>query len=158
MWMFTKYGFFSIVLDSQNLSLAAIRGRAVKDLEALKKAFPALLQDAEIKLTPERDYYCRLTIDRTQLPELYAAMAEAIDYPDFKTELKRTHAQDDKLPLLNNLWGTMNRYQDQVHPGMGLYNGYRGPAGGKPKRNRRKPAVTGDLDYLDDGSQSFRFR
>jgi hypothetical protein len=143
MWIFTKHGFFSIVLDAADHSQASIRGRAIKDLEALQQAFPDLLGGYLVRLTPERDYYCRLTIPRAELPLLYAALAEAIDYPDFKTELKRTHAQDDKLPLLNNLWGTMNRYQNQVHPGMGLYNGYRGAAGPLLDFDTRDPALEG---------------
>jgi|GEM_PF-1830818 len=147
MWMFTKHGFFSIVLSSANPKNVAIRARAVKDLEALREAFPQIL-DEEIILTPDRDYYARILIATTDLPELMAQLGEDIDYPDFKSELKRSHTQDDKLPLLNELWRTMNDYQHQQHPGKGLYNSFkRKPAAPAPKKGRGKKVQPEEDNY-----------
>lgn len=164
MWTFTKYGFFSIVLDARDHSKVAYRARAVKDLEALQAAFPAQLAGSEIILTPNRDYYARVIISAAQHQALALAMAVALDYSDFKTHLKTTHCQDDKLDILNKLWGTMNDYQHQTHPYMGAYTPHKAAAytgygrygyGTTPKRTKkaRKPSPDQRPDERPDLNQ-----
>src|SRR5664279_2629124 len=100
MWIITTSGFVSVVqnLDSKGPDDALlVRGRVRVDLERLadfaaqRGARPAVVE------SPDADYGFRLTTSRGNLAAFLAAQVDALDYPNFKSEVakadpERAHA------------------------------------------------------------------
>jgi hypothetical protein len=87
MWLFTKYGFYSIVrapaADGQPPDTMAIRARRLQDLEALRPFTPI----GSIVKTPERDYPFRCFLTSEQTCTLLSDLGETIDYENFKEKI-----------------------------------------------------------------------
>ena len=87
MWLFTKYGFYSIVrapaADGQPLDTMAIRARRIEDLEALRSFVPI----GHIVKTPERDYPFRCFLTPGECSAMLSDMGETIDYENFKEKI-----------------------------------------------------------------------
>lgn len=58
-----------------------VRARAARDLEGLRAAAKL---ETEILATPQADYACRVVVDHAQLARVLAALADSIDYSNFK--------------------------------------------------------------------------
>ena len=63
-------------------SVSRLRGH----LDALKKRFPDVLGECEIKETAETDYAYRLFVQKPEWIKVLAALAEETDYDNFKSE------------------------------------------------------------------------
>lgn len=111
MWLFTKYGFFSIVKKTDGFH---IRARKRGDLEALREEFR---QDRDFVLPPiaetkGNDYAYRIVISsETLLPLIFNNLARSIDYSNFKGKISATPDQRDKLSPLHQIWEIMSEYQ-----------------------------------------------
>lgn len=110
MWLFTKTGYFSVVQDRQNADQFHVRARFREDLERLRDAY---LQDLEIKHTPKADYAYRAQIDRMTFGELAIALANDVDYDNFKNAVTREQGHDRHMLYLD-VWHTMVRAQDEA--------------------------------------------
>ena len=83
MWLFTKYGFYSIVkkkYGDQEKPFQA-RARKRKDLENLLKLVP---MEGEIIDTLYADYYYRFVVDQEELGRIFDLLVENLDYDIFK--------------------------------------------------------------------------
>lgn len=98
MWLFTKYGFFSVVCARQgdgaygnlvDTGRMMVRARASEHLENLKAKFPDELGNCTIILTKDTDYACRLFVDKSAWISVAAALAEETDYDNFKSAVSR---------------------------------------------------------------------
>lgn len=98
MWLFTKHGFFSAVCARQDdggrgravdPDRVMVRARQRAHLEALACAFPDLLADTEIHCSANTDYAYRLFVPKDCFTRLAAALAEELDYDNFKSEAAR---------------------------------------------------------------------
>lgn len=118
MWIASKYGFFSIVKKKQTWE---IRARKKSDLENLIKH--ALAPTGfTVLTTPQADYRWRVVLHRSiDVAGLFAALADTIDYSNFKNMVKDQKDQADKLPAYHRIWGEMNFYQEQQPDGKRKY-------------------------------------
>ena len=114
MWLFTKYGFFSVVCarsvengvvtDKIDHSKMMIRSRCKEHLEALKLEMPFYLNDVEIHSDFGTDYAYRMFVNRIQYMGVIEYLAEDIDYGNFKSAAKEHGASDEYLHLLSEIW------------------------------------------------------
>lgn len=118
MWIFTKYGFFSVVSARQgdgghgqpvDPGRMMVRARVGKHLEALKCRFPDLLGGCEIKEFVGTDYAFRLFVDKAVWSEVLVGLNEDLDYDNFKSEVARFHGREGKdyEHALHDVWSVM---------------------------------------------------
>ena len=109
MWLFTRYGFFSVVWKRDRIQ---IRARCRRHLESLKKRFPFLL--GGILELPDADYRYRVETDRESWIATAGDLAAEIDYGNFKEEVgHRFGAGDDYVGLLHEVWDLGYEYQQR---------------------------------------------
>ena len=112
MWLFTRNGFYSVVQDKKDERLIQLRARIKDDLEnlfafaakELKIALPAIIS------TPQADYAYRVVVERTVWIKLASALAEEIDYCNFKDEVHGEHDRDDAYL---GVWSEMHQLQQK---------------------------------------------
>ena len=114
MWLFTRYGLFSIVQDtSARGEQMLVRARRREHLEALitfltdtwvRAGRLAEAEWGEIIETPDADYRWRITVSRSWLKHMFITLAGDITYGNFKAEVKRARASDKRYyRLLENV-------------------------------------------------------
>jgi hypothetical protein len=90
MWLLTTSGFLSVVrnLNSTGRSDALlVRGRVRSDLERLADFAPARGPRPALTEMDDADYRFRLTTSKETVAAFAASCVEAIDYPNFKSEV-----------------------------------------------------------------------
>lgn len=122
MWVFTKYGFFSAVcarmgngthgqpLDPDRIM---IRARVREHLEALADRFPDLIGAGKILDSTGTDYAYRIFLPKAVWAQVLAALAEEIDYDNFKSKVAQ-HQEDDGGAYehsLHEVWTVMRTLQ-----------------------------------------------
>lgn len=121
MWLFTRYGFFSVVLDpsikpehnSHGVTAhynVSIRSRVKKDLLLLLE-LPTALRAAqpEIVELKNRDYPYRIYASREELQELMQFLANDLDYDNFKNMVDRAKGMGpERHDLYSRVWGVMH--------------------------------------------------
>ncbi len=115
MWIFTKWGFFSVTQTTRRADQIQIRARARVHLENLQKAFP-ILERSPISETPENDYRFRIIVMRWRWEALGQKLTAAIDYSNFKGEVQRAGFARDMLDELHRIWTIMFGFQSRKHP------------------------------------------
>lgn len=122
MWLFTKYGFFSVVCARQgdgkygrpvDTGRMMVRARAAEHLENLLKRFPDELGNCEIVITKDTDYACRLFVDKAAWVTVAAALAEECDYDNFKSAVKHHLGPNgaEYEHRLHQVWDVMHKMQ-----------------------------------------------
>ena len=122
MWVFTKHGFYSAVCARQgdgkhgqpvDPNRIMVRARVREHLEALKKRFPNLLGQGEIREFVGTDYAYRLFVDKPAWSQVLAGLAEETDYDNFKSEVARHQGRAGAAygRSLHEVWSVMNRLQ-----------------------------------------------
>lgn len=108
MWLFTRYGFFSVVCvasNSINLNALQIRARFREHLVNLKKRFKFL--DYPIIKTTDSDYAYRMIVGHDVWDEVAIQLSHEINYSNFKNEVLSTMINDhDYYRWLNAVWQT----------------------------------------------------
>ncbi len=118
MWLFTKYGFYSIVCARQgdgrhgqpvDETRVMVRARVRGHLEALQRRFADLLGDAEIRTFEETDYAYRLFVPKDVWTTVAAALAEELNYDNFKAEVARVQGRAGAgyERALHDIWNVM---------------------------------------------------
>ncbi len=102
MWIFLSDAFLSVVQHKGDASKLLVRARLKGDIE---RAFPGVVAEE----TPIADYRYRATIPREQFAARLAALADGIDYTNFKKTVMDPARHDAYM----NVWGTMLREQDR---------------------------------------------
>lgn len=117
MWLFTRYGFFSIACArSANGSLdphtLMVRGRRKAHLENLQSRFKQIAA-AEIITLPDCDYRYRLIVPKTVWSTVVAELAEEQTWSNFKNEAGRFQgaAGEDYERALHIVWEVMDKIQ-----------------------------------------------
>lgn len=114
MWLITTRGFYSVVADRHHDGRLLVRARVREDLEALGDLIPRL----RVEETPERDYRFRISVRRDVWTSAAAALAEEIDYPNFKNAVAerqgpgRAHVYSDVWLRLLGLGGQTGGVRD----------------------------------------------
>lgn len=98
MWLFTKYGFYSVVCARQGDGAAGapidrdrmmIRARSNEHLQRLKWRFYPLLLDYPILENAGTDYRYRIIIPESLWVAIAHDLAAEIDYDNFKAAVER---------------------------------------------------------------------
>lgn len=119
MWIFTKYGFYSVVCarigngwDKQvDTNRLMVRARLKQHLDNLILRFP-VLKSCELIETPHNDYRFRLFVEKTVWSEIAEQLAEELDYDNFKDKVKQ-HLGDKKYEkCLGRVWSIMYEFQE----------------------------------------------
>jgi hypothetical protein len=121
MWLFTRWGFYSISVQNNSV---AIRARLKKHLEKLQARFPDRLGKYKIQEDSQNDYKYRLIVARkTWLAVGNELMAEQ-DWSNFKNEAQKEDGHDDYVTALHEIWQVLYDLQeDEAHA-----NGWRAAA------------------------------
>lgn len=102
MWIFLSDSFLSVVQHKGDPSKLLVRGRLKGDIE---RALPGVVAEE----TPIADYRYRATVPREQFAARLAALAEGIDYTNFKNSVEDPARKDPYM----SVWGIMLREQDR---------------------------------------------
>jgi hypothetical protein len=131
MWLFSTYGFFSVVSDYEDSSKVLVRARNILHLVELRRRFKKELGNVDIKTTPMADYRSRMSVKKRVWAQIVRKLAEEIEYRNFKSEAAR---YDDSVYVeaLHDVWGRMLGMQESVEGAHGEATG--GSEVGKPDR------------------------
>lgn len=107
MWLFTNFGFFSVVQKGSPDRLT-IRGRSRGDLESLVGRYGSILRVGPEAIidTPDGDYCCRVGVDKADFASAMAAIASDIDYSNFKDSVHQEQGHD-RAHVYMDVWSTM---------------------------------------------------
>lgn len=108
MWIFSKFGFYSVVQDFNSKELLHIRARVSGDLERLLSAGGVATSVTE---TPDADYRYRAAVSRADFEQLLVKLGDAVDYPNFKSAVAKHADQAEKLDAYHEVWRTMRGLQ-----------------------------------------------
>jgi hypothetical protein len=116
MWLFTRYGFYSVVcavgpdggIDHDTM---AVRARCVDHLVRLQQRFPALA-GTDIIESPHGDYHWRLMISRRRWTEIAEELAAEIDWTNFRNEVTACQALNGRhyLDAIQDVWDRMAHF------------------------------------------------
>jgi hypothetical protein len=113
MWLFTRYGFYSIACASKpngspDARTVMVRARCSAHLQDLKKRFPTIA-GAEIVTLPNRDYRYRLLVPKNVWAGLVAELASEQEWSNFKNEVERFQGTvgSDYSAALHRVWSIM---------------------------------------------------
>jgi hypothetical protein len=120
MWIFTRYGFYSVVcargkdgagLDTNTLM---VRARVRHHLERLQSRFGSL-ESYSIHASANTDYRYRIIVPKTYWKEVATQMAEEISYGNFKDEATKTlgFARSDYIEALHYVWSRLYGLQTE---------------------------------------------
>jgi hypothetical protein len=117
MWVFVRYGFYSVACASKpdgslDKSSVMVRARRKDHLQNLRDRFP-MLADAEIITMPHRDYRHRLIVPKKVWVPILAEMAEEQEWSNFKNEAARHQRKGGAsyTNALHDVWGIMYSLQ-----------------------------------------------
>ena len=123
MWIFTRYGFFSIACANStdgtiNPDTVMVRARLHEHLVSLKDRFPdSELGKAEILSWDGRDYRYRIIVPKAAWVAALAELATEQTWSNFKNETSRfsraKKAAFGYVEALNRIWDVMHRLQVQ---------------------------------------------
>ena len=117
MWIFTRYGFYSVSSaskadgspDDQHLM---VRARCIDHLPSLQKRFPALAV-REILTLPNHDYRYRLIIPKVSWVAIIGELTQEQEWSNFKNEAARYQGRSGRgyVDVLHKVWDAMYRLQ-----------------------------------------------
>jgi hypothetical protein len=122
MWLFTRYGFYSIASATSaskpngptGPSDVMIRARCRAHIESLRKRFPEL-SEYKIREWPNRDYRFRLIIDKETWVRVIAELAREQTWSNFKNEVADFQSKDhDYIHALHDVWSIMKNLQQTL--------------------------------------------
>lgn len=126
MWIFTKYGFYSVACankpdGSPDTETVMVRARRIVHLRSLQKRFDSLA-GGEILTWPNRDYRYRLIVPKASWVVIIGELAQEQEWSNFKNEAAKYQGTSGKeyVRALHGVWSVMNRLQeseDRTHRG-----------------------------------------
>ncbi len=113
MWIFTRYGFYSVVcarngdgvVDPGNVW---VRARAERHLVDLKARFP-VLAEVPVAFTPEADYSFRLVIAKATWADILTQLGMELDWTNFRNEVAAYQGAAGRhyLDAIHDVWDRM---------------------------------------------------
>ena len=118
MWIFTKYGFYSVVCARKgdgrrgqpiDRDRIMVRARIRSHLEAIKRRFPDRLAKCEIKTFASTDYAFRIFDDKSAWSQVLVGLSEEMDYDNFKSEVASFQGADGRAyeRALHDVWSVL---------------------------------------------------
>ncbi len=118
MWIFSVYGFFSVVEHRDKAGKVMVRGRVRADLEKLARYLKQSTgRRHPVSTTPAADYRYRLVADKTAVAEILQDLVMDIDYENFKGAVaERTNFNPEtlgrhRLSAYHDVWQVMEALQ-----------------------------------------------
>jgi hypothetical protein len=111
MWIFTPFGFFSIVQKPGDTKLT-VRARVAEDLDNLRTRVPGL---GETVAGAGTDYRYRATVSPTNLGIGLAQIIRGLDYSNFKTEVHRQQGPA-RAAAYGLVWGQLLDLGEMARP------------------------------------------
>jgi hypothetical protein len=117
MWLFTPFGFFSVVENRTNRNQLMVRSRSKLDLEA----FVARIgRNTRIFNTPKSDYPFRIVVGKRTVRRVVAKfIMHELDYSNFKSEVLDRQSLERELvysKVWSVLYGAFDREGNLRHP------------------------------------------
>jgi hypothetical protein len=122
MWVFTRYGFYSVACvrnkdGSVDTERVMVRARMREHLESLRERFPETgLGRAEILVDAGTDYLYRLIVDKAEWASVVSQLAMEQTWPGFKSEAaryeRRGRGAARYVEALHKVWWTMAKLQE----------------------------------------------
>ena len=109
MWIASTAGWFSIVQHRELPDTFMVRARIKGDLVNLKELCHL---PQNIVATPAADYPFRLIVSGAEKTAIIVALADGVDYPNFKSEVAKLPDQKAKLPAYHKVWEVMTGVED----------------------------------------------
>src|SRR5262249_21809608 len=103
MWLFTPFGFFSIV-QKPGTTFLTIRARVAKDLDKWRERYLPDVSDATAG--GGTDYPSRAAVDQQAFAQALASIARDIDYDNFKSEVARRQGHR-RAAAYSEVWGAL---------------------------------------------------
>jgi hypothetical protein len=117
MWIFTRYGFYSVACASTpdgslDRGTVMVRGRRKDHLQNLRDRFPAIAA-AEIVTMADRDYRYRMIVPKSVWVPILAELAEEQEWSNFKNDVATYLGTQGAsyTRALHEVWGIMYRLQ-----------------------------------------------
>ncbi len=117
MWIFTRYGFYSIACagtpdGSLDLENVMVRARLREHLCGLQERFPDLA-GAEIIITPHRDYRYRLVVPKRVWASILFELTLEQEWSNFKDEAEAYQGERgaEYVHALHQIWYVMHGLQ-----------------------------------------------
>lgn len=117
MWIFTRYGFYSVACASKpdgslDKETVMVRGRSKDHLHNLRNRFPAIAA-AEIVTMADRDYHYRMIVPKSVWVPILAKLGEEQEWSNFKSEVAAHQGTcgASYTRALHEVWGIMRRLQ-----------------------------------------------
>jgi len=107
MWIASKFGFYSIVRKGEEQF--HVRARVRGDLENLLGATGL---EEEIHESDRSDYKYRLVVGHDAVRKITSALAETLDYSNFKNRIAESPSQESKLHAYHCIWEVMYSEQE----------------------------------------------
>jgi len=111
MWIFTTFGFFSVVQKKPSDEFLTVRARDPEDLDRLRERLP--------ELGPTRieggDYCCRASVPRVALSACLATLASEIDYDNFKDAVHKSMGRL-RADIYHDVWAAAYQIQKGLRP------------------------------------------
>jgi len=88
MWIFTTFGFFSVVEDREDSARLIVRARVREDLANFTNRLRRL--PVTIVSMPSADYPYRIVVDRSEFQDVVSGAIDDIDYDNFRNQVEAT--------------------------------------------------------------------
>lgn len=110
MWLFTRYGFYSVSVQGGK---TVVRARLRKHLDALIARFPTLLDACKVESSANTDYRYRIRLEKELWSQVAAELVSEQDWSNFKNEVHRTNGSDSYEMACHKVWSVMYQLQQK---------------------------------------------
>lgn len=130
MWLFTKYGFFSVVCAGINPNSKKadwrwmmVRARSRKHLVNLQNRFKKQLGRYHITANAGTDYRFRMFVSKRVMKRIIVQLLHEINWCNFKDECHKANDKEYDAALMR-VWGTMYGVQQSQEPNNSRNSGW----------------------------------
>jgi len=109
MWIFTTFGFFSVVRHREKSDTLLVRTRVLDDARILAMS----LANVDVERTPAADYPYRLSVKADAFAKLMADCVDDINYDNFKNAVAYEQSPQ-RARLYGEVWGTMHMAEKKL--------------------------------------------
>lgn len=105
MWLFTPFGFFSVVAKGAPGQLC-VRSRWRRDLEGMRTRYAHLMTTmTDIEAHTGTDYQFRFYVDREEFADVMWSVARGVEASNFKSAVGKVDVA--RASLLGRIWHTI---------------------------------------------------
>lgn len=153
MWIFSQYGFYSVVQHRDDPERFLVRARVANDLTNLMVLGHFL---REIETRPNANYPYRFILSRQEWEQIAHLLVQNVDYPNFEERIHQLPDQSTKKRAYGEIWNSLAKLSEPHDSQVGLHiNGAR-PNSEESTKNEDEDEESPDLQLLyERGQQLF---